>query len=262
MYTAEYFEERNMKDAVDEAGIARQRERRDIVTQFAEGGRLLDVGCGNGYFLEAARRAGFEVAGLDLSEWATRYVREVFGVNVATCDALDADFPPGCFDVVTLWHNLEHARDPVAVLRRVAEWLAPDGTVILRVPNFFSFDRLWHRDQWQRLSVPYHLVHFTPDTLRRALARAGLRPVWWDFRLPQFAVNALAARHRRKARRRAPVATSEPAAPTHAVQASHKARALKTFARLVPGSDMTVAAVRREKGDGSLGNTVQNRQDA
>ena len=246
MYSREYFETFDMAEPADEGGIAKQSERVHIVQQFKPAGRLLDVGCGNGYFLEAARRAGFEVRGLDVSDWATRYCRNAFGIDAATCDVRAADFPEGAFDVVTLWHNLEHQRYPVNTLQRVAGWLAPDGVVVLRVPNIRGFDAVSLRTRWHGLSLPYHLVHFTPDTLREALRRAGLKPVWWDLRLPQFAVDALARRHRQKTRVAARTRrdTHDPA-PTHVVQRGPKARVLKTVARVLPGRDITVAAVRR-----------------
>jgi len=248
MYSRDYFETFDMKEPVDEAGIAKQAERVHIVGQFKREGRLLDIGCGNGYFLEGARRAGFDVSGLDVSDWAARYCRDTFGIDVAGCDVHAADFPDAAFDVVTLWHNLEHQRYPVDALKRVAKWLAPDGVVLVRVPNIRSFDAVSLRTQWHGLSLPYHLVHFTPDTLREALRRAGLKPVWWDLRLPQFAVNALARRRRQKtrvsaARHRPP---RDPA-PTHVVQRGPKARVLKTVAKALPGRDITVAAVRRER---------------
>lgn len=247
MYSREYFETFDMKQTVDEAGIARQSERVHIVKQFARDGRLLDVGCGNGYFLEAARRSGFQVQGLDVSDWAARYCRETFGIDVVACDVHAADFPQGAFDVVTLWHNLEHQRYPVDTLGRVAGWLAPGGVVVLRVPNIRSFDAISLRARWHGLSLPYHLVHFTPDILREAFRHAGLKSVWWDLRLPQFVIDALARRHRQKTRvavkqRRA----AHDGAPTYVVQRGPKARILRSVSRILPGRDITVAAVRRD----------------
>ena len=152
---------------------------------------LLDVGCGDGAFLEKARRQGWQVTGTEID--VTR--SPIAGIRIAS-SLTDVD---GRFDVITCWHVLEHLPDPVASLREMRSKLTADGALILSVPDAGGlqsriFGRFWfHRD------VPRHLSHFDLESLRRTLARAGFRVVKvWNHELEydlfgwiQSALNAL-----------------------------------------------------------------------
>ena len=126
-------------------------------------GSILDMGCGNGYFMAACRERGYRVMGLDLSEWAVTYVKETLGIE-ALSGHLDRIHLPGRrFDIVTLWHVLEHSRDPAKVIIRAGRWVKEDGIVVLEVPNYEGTDaqRLW--EDWVGWQLPYHfylsLIH-------------------------------------------------------------------------------------------------------
>jgi 2-polyprenyl-3-methyl-5-hydroxy-6-metoxy-1,4-benzoquinol methylase len=112
--------------------------------------------------------------GSELNEEAATYARERLGLPVTTQMVEDAAFPDGEFDLVILWHVLEHVRSPRAMLTEVARILKPGGTLLVAVPNFGSLEaRLGGRD-WFHLDVPRHLTHFTRATLQHALDNAGL----------------------------------------------------------------------------------------
>ncbi len=104
---------------------------------------------------------------------ARRYTQELH-----VGDILTAPFPAGRFDVVTAFHVLEHVPDPVAVARRMLDWLAPGGLLIVEVPNAGGLGAALFGGAWSGLELPRHLSHFTPVTLERVIEKAGGRIVW------------------------------------------------------------------------------------
>ncbi|MEW6355867.1 MAG: class I SAM-dependent methyltransferase [Planctomycetota bacterium] len=151
-----------------------------LVERFKTPGALLDVGCGTGGFLAEAARRGWEVKGIEVSTWAAEEARRRLGVNVIAKSATEADFPEGTFDVVTFWDALEHLSQPGTVLRRCRRWLKPDGVLVIRIVNCGSYDARVLGMRWSGWAVPYHLFHFSPDSLRAALRAAGFDVVHLD----------------------------------------------------------------------------------
>lgn len=136
-------------------------------------GRLLDVGCGNGLYLHAFQRLGWEAHGVEISATVAEQTRRTLGLNVVGGVLEDAKFPDGSFDVVTLFNVLEHLREPVGTLREVYRILKKDGIVVMALPNFRSLGALIFRSYWFPLELPRHLYQFTPATLGALLARVG-----------------------------------------------------------------------------------------
>ena len=135
--------------------------------------RLLDVGCGAGYFLDHCRAHGWQVTGIEpwreIAAWASKYLK----LNVLPTSLARATLEERRFDAVTAHDVLQFCRDPVAFLRRCHALLRPGGVLVATVPNFGSREREALGWQWQQI-VPYaHLVYFTADTLRRAAREAG-----------------------------------------------------------------------------------------
>ncbi len=149
---------------------------RRVLRLIPTGGRLLDVGCGSGDILAMASELGIEVTGVEFAPEAVAHARESRGLDVRQGTLEEAGFGAGSFDVVTLWHVLEHVPDPVGTLREVRRVLKPGGHVVVQVPNYGSIQSRVFGDRWYALDVPRHLHHFTPRTLRRAFGAAGL--VW------------------------------------------------------------------------------------
>jgi SAM-dependent methyltransferase len=135
------------------------------------GGSLLDIGCGDGAFLARARAAGLRVAGVELNGELAR--ARGLTVHERVADAI-AQAP---YSVITLWHSLEHFTDPAETLRAAHRLLAPDGTLIVAVPDFASLQARLTGRSWLHLDVPRHLYHFTPEALRGLLAATGFVPV-------------------------------------------------------------------------------------
>lgn len=130
------------------------------------GRRLLDVGCGDGTFLLAAQRQGWQVAGVELNPVVARQAGLVVHEEVTQTD--------GYYDCITLWHSLEHLPDPAGVLDQLAEKLKPDGALIVAVPNADSLQAQVFGRHWLHLDVPRHLFHFDPHSLATLLEQVGL----------------------------------------------------------------------------------------
>jgi len=157
------------------------------------GGRYLDVGCGSGGALGVARALGWRTAGIEMDAAAAERARP-FADQLHVGDVLTAPYPDGAFDVVTALHVLEHVPDPVAMLRRMLAWLAPDGLLIVEVPNAGGLGARLFGAAWCGLELPRHLSQFTPDSLERAVVRAGGRIVWhWHRAKPRHYLWSLRA---------------------------------------------------------------------
>ena len=159
-------------------------------------GRYLDVGCGSGGALGVAQALGWQVTGVEVDEAAAAKAKR-FTSAIHVGAVLSAPFAAGRFDVATAFHVLEHVPDPVAVLRRMLEWLAPAGLLIVEVPNAGGLGAAIFGKAWSGLELPRHLSHFSPDTLRRAAEQAGGRVVWcWHGAKPRYYLWSLAFRLR------------------------------------------------------------------
>lgn len=152
--------------------LSQERHRTKFFSRLKKAGRILDVGCGRGYFLMACREHGFDVQGFDVSEDGAAYVRETLGIPVQT-GMLEEAFEDSSFDVITLWHSLEHTSDPAKYLEFAGRWLRPDGILVIDVPNYTSTDARMKWDAWEDWDLPYHLFHFTPKSLDMLLHRHG-----------------------------------------------------------------------------------------
>ena len=182
LYRSSYFQshyDRGLKPGSQE--IKRRFSQEMHRVRFFRGikktGRLLDIGCGMGYFLAACRNFGYEVEGMDISADSAAYIRDELKIPITVGTADKIDYPPASFDVVTMWHFLEHARDPVTYLRKTGKWLKQDGIIVVDVPNYEGTDakKMW--DHWSGWSLPYHLYHFTPDAQRRLLEKCGFETI-------------------------------------------------------------------------------------
>ena len=221
-------------------GRARERVHHQFLRSVApRPGRLLDVGCGLGYFLARARKSGWNVRGCDTSAAWAQATNNRLGDHVASVGELrDAIAPEERFDVITAWDVIEHIHDPVSFLRDLGSRLAPGGQIFLRTPNLlyvlplYALRRRLGHDVG--LEPTNHVVYFDAATMRRTLARADLQPVDWPVLVPPqvetFApLTAPIGRAVRLKNRYAHLA--------------HRLAAM-SFGRAVIGSDLDVVATR------------------
>jgi SAM-dependent methyltransferase len=149
-------------------------ERRGTLPWHGQG-RLLDFGCGGGGFLKRMADQGWQVIGLDAAVGAVRQVQEELGLTALVGSLPHPDLRPGSFDVVTMWHSLEHVHRPLAILREAYKLLVPGGRLVVATPNIESLPFRWFGPSWFGLDLPRHLTHFTPRTLDAMLRAAGFR---------------------------------------------------------------------------------------
>jgi 2-polyprenyl-3-methyl-5-hydroxy-6-metoxy-1,4-benzoquinol methylase len=138
-------------------------------------GRLLDFGCGGGSYLERMHRRGWQVTGVDVSLSAIQRIRSELGLDALAGTLPHPELEPASFDVITMWHSLEHVHEPLTVLREAHRLLVPGGKLLVAVPNIDSLPFRWFGSAWYGLDLPRHLTHFTPATLRQMLQEAGFR---------------------------------------------------------------------------------------
>jgi 2-polyprenyl-3-methyl-5-hydroxy-6-metoxy-1,4-benzoquinol methylase len=145
------------------------------VISWRSPGRLLDFGCGGGAFLAHMHGQGWQVTGLDVSTAAIQRIRNELGLRAIVGTLPHPELWPASFDVITLWHSLEHVHFPLQVLREAYRLLVPGGKLFVAVPNIDSFPFRWFGSAWYGLDLPRHLTHFTPWTLHLILEKVGFR---------------------------------------------------------------------------------------
>lgn len=159
-------------------------------------GCLLDIGTGTGYFADAMQARGWKVEAVEKNPQAREFARENFGLEVKPESALK-EFASGTFDVITLWHVMEHLEHLNQTWELLRELLTEKGVLIVAVPNCASYDAGYYREYWAAYDVPRHLWHFTPTTMQQLASRHGFimaerHPMPFD----AFYVSMLSEKHR------------------------------------------------------------------
>lgn len=139
-------------------------------------GRLLDVGCGDGAFGVYLREVGWTVCGVEFHSAGAARAR-ANGLEVFEGSFLRGELLWRAFDVVRMWHVLEHLPEPQQALTKAFSLLAPGGELIVGVPNLASWYRRLFGPRWAAIQAPQHLVHFTASTLRQMTVAAGFADV-------------------------------------------------------------------------------------
>jgi len=160
--------------------------KRKLVTQYShcQTGQLLDYGCGTGAFLVEMKSAGWQVEGMEPDPGAASRAAELTSSTISHPDQLSS-LPSNAFNVVTMWHVLEHVHDLHGTLAQVKRILKQDGILIVAVPNHTSFDAKHYAEYWAAYDVPRHLHHFSPDSLSKlmhmhSMKVTDIKPMWYD----------------------------------------------------------------------------------
>jgi SAM-dependent methyltransferase len=150
----------------------------ELSKQFPNRGRLLEVGCSYGGFMAEARRDGWDVTGIELSETAARYAREQLGLRVLSGSVHDnLQQLGGGYQVVALFHVIEHVPNPVQLLEMCRRLIKPRGLLALKTPNVASFIARLTGASWHWISPPAHLYLYSPKTLSLLLEKSGYQPL-------------------------------------------------------------------------------------
>ena len=151
-------------------GIALKNKLKLINTQSAKG-KLLDIGAGTGDFLVVAKNDGWDITGIEPSAKA-KGIAINKGVNFA--DSLSV-LESHSFDIITMWHVLEHVPNLEDYLSELKRLIKPTGTIIIAVPNFKSFDANFYGRHWAAYDVPRHIWHFSKTAIEKLFAEKGIQ---------------------------------------------------------------------------------------
>lgn len=170
MVDSEYVEEEHGRRLSARATL-------NVLKKFRKKGRLLDVGCATGFFLDEARKDGWEPFGIELSNWAVNYAKEkLYLENIFQGVLKNAGYPDSYFDAVILKDAIEHLTDPRGTLIEIRRILKPDGILYINTPAIDSAVSRILKAQWWGVKQ-LHLYYFTRKTLGKMLAATGFVPV-------------------------------------------------------------------------------------
>jgi len=139
-------------------------------------GKLLDIGCGTGAFLNEMKQRSFTVSGIEPDGEAANFARERYKLEVSGEEGL-SEFAKASFDVITMWHVLEHVPFPMKRMQELYDLLKDDGSIFIAVPNPNSLDAVHYGKDWAAYDVPRHLHHYTPDILEKIAQSTGFEIV-------------------------------------------------------------------------------------
>jgi 2-polyprenyl-3-methyl-5-hydroxy-6-metoxy-1,4-benzoquinol methylase len=145
-----------------------------MVKKVAKGKKLLDIGCGTGYYPSYMKQKGYLVAGVETDPRARAFAEKEFGIPVYSPEDFINHKIEGKFDVITLWHVLEHLDDFNLYLERILGHLLPGGSLVIALPNCNALDARYYKEFWAGYDVPRHLWHFTPSALEILAEKHGL----------------------------------------------------------------------------------------
>jgi 2-polyprenyl-3-methyl-5-hydroxy-6-metoxy-1,4-benzoquinol methylase len=153
-----------------------RKRLRFVLKDGPSGGRALDVGCAAGFCMEATRELGFDAYGLDISETIVNHARERFGFDTIHLGPLQtAPYRESSFDLITMWDVVEHVVDPVGLIVRARELLAPGGLLVIETQDIDSYFARALGPRWHHYKHAEHIYHFNPQTVGTLLSDAGLR---------------------------------------------------------------------------------------
>ena len=143
---------------------------------WQERGRALDLGCGSGAYLLLLKNIGWEVIGVDIDNNVARKVKEA-KIPIFTGELNNLQIETGSFNVITMWHVLEHLHSPLETLQEIYRLLTDNGSLFIEVPNNASIVTRIFRSNWFAWDLPRHLCHFSPVSITKLLNRARFKGV-------------------------------------------------------------------------------------
>lgn len=155
-----------------------------LISKYQESGSIMDFGCGTGDFLLTCKKAGWQVTGVEVDEGARSLAaKKIESENIfASTENIKKNQK---FDVITAWHVLEHVHELKPTIKLLKKRLKKDGTMIIAVPNYLSYDSNYYKEFWAGYDVPRHLYHFSKQSFSYLMSKARLslidiRPMRFD----------------------------------------------------------------------------------
>ena len=150
--------------------LLRKRE----IQKYVKNGSILDIGCGRGLFLHLMRKHGWEVAGVEFDEESALKVSNAYGIKVIPSQSL-SKLPDKSFDVITLFHVLEHTIHPQMTINECKRLLKDGGLLVVEVPNLYSLQASIGKKAWFHLDLPHHFYHFSDVGIKALLKKNSFR---------------------------------------------------------------------------------------
>ena len=172
-----------------------KRKYKLIAKNYKAKGCILDVGCGTGDFLQTMQRYGWDVTGFEPSTKAAKIAKSK-DINLMN----DLSYiPDHYFDVITMWHVLEHVHDLEKQIQELKRLLKPNGLLLVAVPNYKSLDSQYYGTYWAAFDAPRHLWHFSKKSITHLFGRVGMqvikiKPMYFD----SFYVSLLSEKYKSK----------------------------------------------------------------
>jgi 2-polyprenyl-3-methyl-5-hydroxy-6-metoxy-1,4-benzoquinol methylase len=162
-------------------------------------GSLLDIGAGTGYFLQSMLKKGWKITGTEKSESARKFSAEKWGIGLLPEEGLWS-LPESSFDVITLWHVMEHLYDLEKYWEKLSGLIKPAGCLVIALPNPSSADAGHYSEHWAAWDVPRHLWHFSPQNIQQIAEKYGFI-IQSTYRMPfdAFYVSILSEKYRKSA---------------------------------------------------------------
>lgn len=139
-----------------------------IATEGKEKGKALDIGCGVGDFLHTMEQHGWDCTGVEPSENAKVIAKKRIKGQLLSSEEQE-NLPDSSFDIITMWHVLEHVDDIRWQIQQLHRLCKPGGRIIIALPNYKSYDGQYYKAEWAAYDVPRHLNHFNKETLIKIL---------------------------------------------------------------------------------------------
>lgn len=161
----------------------------NLIKSFKPSGHILEVGCATGSLLNSLRKTGYQVTGIEISEFSSDWGRKNFNIDILTSPfdetVFEKGFKENTFDIILMGDVLEHFKNPMEAVKVAYKLLRKDGVLIAHVPSTlnlissrlaFIYYRLTGKQMTMKIA-PFHLTEFSPDTLRRIYKENGLRDI-------------------------------------------------------------------------------------
>ncbi len=154
--------------------LADKRRNSSANASGLKAGELLDIGSGTGAFVQHMQQSGWQATGLEPDETTRQRAAALYKISLLPAEAF-FNIPAGSFQVITMWHVLEHVHELHPYMAQLKKLLKPGGRIFIAVPNYTAYDAAVYHNYWAAYDVPRHLYHFSPESMKRLLAVHGLQ---------------------------------------------------------------------------------------
>lgn len=150
----------------------------------SNGNNILDIGCGIGDFLLYAKENNYKISGIEPNDDAKKIAENKLNIKIYSPEELQ-NIPDNTFDIITMWHVLEHVADIKTEIHHLQRILKENGKLILALPNYKSYDAEYYKDKWAAYDAPRHLNHFSRISIKNIFSQTELKlidikPLKWD----------------------------------------------------------------------------------